>query len=99
MHRRIETSSPRRNMAEMSYGDDHNRTLNSLREVVLYCIASFGPERAMFASDFRVTGLHATFDQTYGGFKTIVSEFSADEQRAIFFDNAKRTYCIDLECA
>lgn len=48
---------------------------------------------------FPVTGLHATFDQTYGGFKTIVSEFSADEQRAIFFDNAKRTYCIDLECA
>jgi hypothetical protein len=43
--------------------------------------------------------LHATFDQTYGAFKTIVSEFSADEQRAIFFDKAKRTYRIDLECA
>jgi len=78
---------------------DHNWTLNSLREVVLYCIDSFGPERAMFASDFPVTGLHATFDQTYGAFKTIVSEFYADEQRAIFFDNAKRTYRIDLECA
>ena len=78
---------------------DHNWTLNSLREVVLYCIDSFGPERAMFASDFPVTGLHATFEQTYGAFKTIVSDFSADEQRAIFFDNAKRTYRIDLECA
>ena len=53
----------------------------------------------MFASDFPVTGLHATVDETYGGVETIVSEFSADEQRAIFFDNAKRTYCIDLECA
>ena len=53
---------------------DHNRTLNSLREVVLYCIDSFGPERAMFASDFPMTGLHATFDQTvHGAFKTIVS--------------------------
>ena len=29
----------------------------------------------MFASDFPVTGLHATFDQTHGGFKTIASEF------------------------
>jgi predicted TIM-barrel fold metal-dependent hydrolase len=78
---------------------DHNWTLDSLREVVLRCIDSFAPERAMFASDFPVTGLHATFDQTYGAFKTIVSEFSADEQRALFFDNAKRTYRIDLERA
>ena len=84
----------------MAYGGDHNRILyNSLREVVLFCIASFGSERAMFAGDFPVTGLHATVDETYGGVETIVSEFSADEQRAIFFDNAKRTYCIDLECA
>jgi len=86
-------------MAEMSYGGDHNRTHNSLREVVLFCIASFGSERAMFASDSPVTGLHATVDETYGGVETIVSEFSADEQRAIFFDNAKRTYFIGLECA
>jgi predicted TIM-barrel fold metal-dependent hydrolase len=76
---------------------DHNWTLGSLREVVMHCIDCFGPERAMFASDFPVTGLHATFDQTYEAFKTIASEFSEAEQSALFFSNAARTYRIDLE--
>jgi predicted TIM-barrel fold metal-dependent hydrolase len=74
---------------------DHHWTLDSLREVVLRCLDAFGAERAMFASDFPVAGLYATFDQAYGAFKTIVSGFSASEQRALFIDNAKRTYRID----
>src|SRR5260370_4005245 len=75
---------------------DHEWTLESLREVVLRCLDCFGPQRAMFASDFPVAGLHATFDQVYGAFKTIVSGFSAGEQRALFFDNAERTYRIGV---
>ncbi len=73
---------------------DHDWTLESLREVVLHCIDCFGPERAMFASDFPVAGLHATFDEVYGAFKMIVSGFSEAEQRALFFDNAQRIYHI-----
>jgi predicted TIM-barrel fold metal-dependent hydrolase len=75
---------------------DHDWTIDSLREVVFRCLDAFGMERAMFASDFPVASLHATFDQVYGAFKTIVSGFSASEQRALFFDNAKRTYRIDV---
>ena len=75
---------------------DHNWTLDSIRQVVLRCLDAFGPERAMFASDFPVTALHATFDQTYGAFKTIVCDFSPREQRSLFFDNANRTYRIDV---
>jgi predicted TIM-barrel fold metal-dependent hydrolase len=76
---------------------DHNWTLDSLRQVVLHCIDCFGPQRAMFASDFPVTGLYATFDQTYEAFKTIVCDLSPSEQRALFFDNAKQTYRIHLD--
>jgi predicted TIM-barrel fold metal-dependent hydrolase len=75
---------------------DHQWTLDSLREVVLRCLDCFGPERAMFASDFPVAGLHATFDQVYGAFKTIVSGLSVREQRALFFGNAERTYRIEV---
>jgi predicted TIM-barrel fold metal-dependent hydrolase len=75
---------------------DHDWTIDSLREVVFRCLNAFGAERAMFASDFPVASLHATFGQVYGAFKTIVSGFSASEQRALFFDNAKRTYRIDI---
>ncbi len=71
---------------------DHSWTLGSLREVIMCCLDCFGPARAMFASDFPVAGLYATFDEVYGAFKTIVSGFAADEQRALFFGNAEHTY-------
>ena len=74
---------------------DHHWTLDSLRPVVLACIDAFGTERALFASDFPVAGLHATFDQAYGAFKTIVADFSAAEQRRMFHDNAARLYRIE----
>jgi predicted TIM-barrel fold metal-dependent hydrolase len=67
-------------------------TLESLREVILACVDTFGTGRAMFASDFPVTGLHATFDETYDAFRAVATEFSADEQHALFFANAKRLY-------
>jgi predicted TIM-barrel fold metal-dependent hydrolase len=74
---------------------DHDWTLDSLRRVVRHCIDCFGTKRALFASDFPVAGRHASFDEIYEGFKTIVSEFSHGEQRALFFANAQRLYRID----
>ena len=74
---------------------DHRWTLESLTEVVLHCLNCFGTARAMFASDFPVAGLHASFDEVYGAFKAIASQLSADEQRALFFANAARIYRFD----
>jgi predicted TIM-barrel fold metal-dependent hydrolase len=74
---------------------DHHWTLESLGEVVLHCLKCFGTARAMFASDFPVAGLHASFDEVYGAFKAIASQLSADEQRALFFANAARIYRFD----
>jgi predicted TIM-barrel fold metal-dependent hydrolase len=74
---------------------DHHWTLDSLAEVVLHCIECFGTARAMFASDFPVAGLHASFDEVYDAFKAIASQLSADEQRALFFANAARVYRFD----
>ena len=75
---------------------DHAWTLASLREVVMRCIDCFGPQRAMFGSDFPVAGLWATFDEVYGAFKTIAAVFTPDEQRALFFANAARTYRVPV---
>lgn len=78
---------------------DHDWTLDSLRPVVMHCIDCFGPERAMFASDFPVAGLHASFDEVYGSFKEITAGFSEAEQRALFFGTAKRIYSVDVSSA
>lgn len=71
---------------------DHHWTLDSLRPVVRHCIDCFGTDRAMFASDFPVAGLHASFDDVYGSFKSIVSDLTPEEQRALFHDTAQRLY-------
>ncbi len=60
--------------------------------MVLRTIDLFGIDRAMFASNFPVDGLVATFDTIYGGFKAIVEDFSLADRRRLFHDNAVRLY-------
>jgi predicted TIM-barrel fold metal-dependent hydrolase len=45
----------------------------------------------MFASDFPVAGLHATFDDVFDAFVTITVDLSPRDQRALFFRMARRT--------
>ncbi|GAB3626457.1 amidohydrolase [Pandoraea terrae] len=60
--------------------------------VVNDCIAMFSPQRVMFASNFPVDGLCATFAQIFDGFKAITAGLPAEGQRAMFHDNAQRLY-------
>ena len=48
----------------------------------------------MFASNFPVDGLCAGFGDIYRGFEKIVRDFTAEERRALFVDNARRLYAI-----
>jgi predicted TIM-barrel fold metal-dependent hydrolase len=65
------------------------------REVVLAAIDAFGVARAMFASNFPVDGLCASFDDIYRGFGQIAGEFSVSERRMLFHDNACRIYAME----
>ena len=66
------------------------------RRVVLEAIEIFGVERCMFASNFPVAGLKVSFNALFDAYKRMVADFSADEQRALFHDNAARFYRIPL---
>ena len=72
-------------------------TVESNRQIVLDTIEAFGPERCMFASNFPVDGVIASYDTIIGGFKTIVADFPLAERRALFHDTAKRVYRLDVE--
>jgi len=65
------------------------------REIVLSAIEIFGVRRAMFASNFPVDGLCASFEEVFSGFREIAQQFSALEQRALFHDNAIRIYAME----
>jgi predicted TIM-barrel fold metal-dependent hydrolase len=67
-------------------------TTESNRDVVLRAIDLFGVDRAMFASNFPVDGLVASFDTIYTGFKAIVRDFPLADRRRLFHDNAARLY-------
>lgn len=71
---------------------DPGWTFDSLAEVMLTAIDIFGPSRSMFASDNPVAGLHIGFAEWVDVFKRVIERFSAEEQRAIFHDNAVTHY-------
>ena len=67
-------------------------TVAANKDIVRTTIDLFGPTRCMFASNFPVDSLCATFTTIYDGFREIVRDFSSAEQRALFHDNAIRIY-------
>ena len=70
-------------------------TPESNRDVVLQTIELFGVDRAMFASNFPVDGLVASFDTIYAGFKTIVRDLPRPDRLRLFHDNAVRFYRLE----
>jgi predicted TIM-barrel fold metal-dependent hydrolase len=65
--------------------------------IVRDTLAIFGVERCMFASNFPVDGLCATFDVIFSGFKAIVADLAPADQRRLFHDNAVRTYRLESD--
>jgi predicted TIM-barrel fold metal-dependent hydrolase len=64
------------------------------RDIVRTVIDLFGGSRCMFASNFPVDSLCASFTDIFDGFREIVRDLSPNEQRALFHDNAIRIYAI-----
>jgi predicted TIM-barrel fold metal-dependent hydrolase len=63
-------------------------------DIVRTVIDLFGVNRCMFASNFPVDSLCATFPTIFNGFREIVRDFSPPEQQALFRDNAIRIYAM-----
>ena len=69
-------------------------TAEANRDIVRFVIDAFGVQRCMFASNFPVDSLCATFREIFDGFRAIVADASPSDQRALFADNAARLYAI-----
>ena len=59
------------------------------------CIEAFGPERAMFESNYPVDRWGATYPVLWNAFKRITAGASADEKAALYAGNAARFYRIE----
>ena len=67
-------------------------TVELNRQVVLDIIEIFGHERCMFASNFPVDSILASFDEIYDGFKKITNGMKKNHVNALFHDNAIKYY-------
>jgi predicted TIM-barrel fold metal-dependent hydrolase len=66
------------------------------RPIVLETIDMFGVDRCMFASNYPVDRLRASYDLIYDSFKEIVADFPREDQEKMFSKNASQFYRIDL---
>ena len=69
------------------------------RPYIETCIEAFGPERAMFESNYPVDRWGATYPVLWNAFKRITSGASDDEKNALYSGNASRFYRIVEELA
>jgi predicted TIM-barrel fold metal-dependent hydrolase len=72
-------------------------TVEANRPIVLDTIDIFGIERCMFASNFPVDSLVASFSTIFEGFNAMTADLTASERDALFCANAARIYRIHLE--
>ena len=71
---------------------DADWTATSIRDHVLFCIDTFGPDRIAWGSNFPVDKLTASYADTLGAYLEITAEFSAAERDAMFAGTAQRFY-------
>jgi len=62
------------------------------REVIGTVLELYGPRRAMFASNYPVDSLRASYDEIYQHFDDATRGLSMAERRGLFHDNAVRIY-------
>jgi predicted TIM-barrel fold metal-dependent hydrolase len=66
------------------------------RPYIETCIAAFGPQRAMFESNFPVDKGSCSYQVLWNAFKRIAAGYSADEKTALFSGAAKKAYRLDV---
>jgi L-fuconolactonase len=67
-------------------------SVEALRPVWEAALELFGPERLMFGSDWPMTVPEGGYRPTYEVLAALVGELSADEQRSVMGDTARRVY-------
>lgn len=73
---------------------DRQWTQDSLIPFIHETIDIFGVERCMFSSNFPVERAHGSFNDFYAAYDVATADFSHDERKALFGENAKRLYRI-----
>jgi len=67
-------------------------TLPQARQVIRDVIQIFGVERTIYGSNFPLEKLHASYADFFRVYRTVLSEYTEAQQRAVLHDNAVKFY-------
>lgn len=67
-------------------------TLPQARQMIRDVIQIFGADRTIYGSNFPLEKLHASYADFFGIYRTVLSEYTDAEQRAVLHDNAVKFY-------
>jgi L-fuconolactonase len=67
-------------------------TLETLLPVVEHLLATFGPERLIFGSDWPVVTLHASYAQWIEAAEALLADLTEKQRAAVFGGNARKLY-------
>lgn len=67
------------------------------RPYIETCIAKFGPDRAMFETNFPVDKLSCSYALLWNAFKRLTSAYSPSEKSALFSQTAAKIYRLELK--
>lgn len=73
---------------------DHRWTIDSLRPWVHECLEAFGPDGAIFGTNWPLDRLYSGYTDVVQAYRTLISEFSLDEQRRLLSENAAALFRI-----
>ena len=74
---------------------DHTWTVDSIRGWVLECIEAFGTERSFFGTNWSLDRIYSSYGDVLDAYAEIISDFTAEEQTAMFSGNAERIFRLD----
>ena len=67
-------------------------TVPQVRQVIRDSIQIFGIERTIYGSNFPLEKLFTSYADFLAAYRTVMSEYTEDEQRKVFYDNAVKFY-------
>ena len=82
-------------ISALASGADPEWTAASIRPWILECISTFGPERAMFASNWPIDRLYGTYERLIDAYLGATDGCDEAERDSLFASTAERVYKLD----
>ena len=84
-------------ISALASGADPDWSIDSIRPWAEHCIESFGPDRAMFGSNWPIDRLYGSYAALVEAYLEITASLAAEERRAMFSTTATRVYRLDTQ--